>query len=71
MVPDEHAHSFRTAMVPCMVTGFNMLDPALNLNEVRQHVAEWRLIAHLFSGDYYPLMPYSTKKLSQKGIFCR
>ena len=57
VLPDEHAYSFRTNMCPCSIISFN--DPHLDWDEVRRFVAEWRRIALYFSGDYYPLVPYT------------
>jgi alpha-galactosidase len=46
-------------MVPCLITGFDMLDGKTDFDQVRRYMQEWRQINPLFSGDYYPLTPFS------------
>ncbi len=57
--PQDSALAYRTSMAPCLITGFDMLDNKTDFDQARRYLQEWRQINHLFSGDYYPITPFS------------
>ena len=50
---------FRSAMCPHITGCWDVRQPDLDYDAIRRRVAEWRDVAELFFGDYWPLTPYT------------
>jgi len=61
VMPEEQVddYGFRTAFNLAMVLGFDVRRSDLDYDAMRRRVAEWRSVAHLLYGDYYPITPYN------------
>jgi alpha-galactosidase len=53
------AYGFRSIACPFLNVNYDVRDRAVDWAAVRRLVGEWRRIAPYFTGDYYPLTPYS------------
>jgi alpha-galactosidase len=54
------AYALRSQMVPAMMTRWDLRRKDLPYAVLRQQFEQWRQIADIYYGDYYPLTPYST-----------
>ena len=52
-------YKFRSVMCPHFTACFDMRNQQADWNLARKLIAEWRRIAPMMLGDYYPLTPYS------------
>ncbi len=55
----EDAYGFRSVMVPNVNALWDVRRRDLDYDLIRSLVAQWRGVGEMFSGDYYPLTPYS------------
>ena len=51
-------YSFRSHMCPAMGVGYDPGQSAVDWAALRRAIEEWRAVAPLYSGDYYPLTVY-------------
>lgn len=58
-VNSADAYLFRSAMCPHITGCWDVRRTDLDYDAIRQRVAEWRQVAELFFGDYWPLTPYT------------
>jgi alpha-galactosidase len=56
---DHYTYVFRSVMCAGMIPGWDMRDKTLDYALLRKLTTQWRSIAPLYFGDYYPLTPYS------------
>lgn len=53
------AYSFRSTICPYINTCYDMRKRDSDWDAVRRLVGEWKTVSPYYSGDYYPLTPYS------------
>ncbi len=58
-VKEPDAYRFRSMMTPYPNCLWDARRTDLNYDELRRLVAQWKLVAPNYAGDYYPLTPYS------------
>jgi len=60
-VNSADAYVFRSQMCPDITCCYDMRDRQGDYASVRRLYKQWRKIGEYYSGDYYPLTPYSTE----------
>ena len=58
---DVNAYIFRSNMVPFTNCLFDVRNPKLDYRLLRRLTAQWQSIAPYYTGDFWPLTPYSTE----------
>jgi alpha-galactosidase len=58
---DADAYTFRSNMAPFTNCLFDVRDPRLDYELLRKLTAQWLSIARCYTGDFWPLTPYSTE----------
>ena len=56
---DDDLYIFRSGIMPSIVAAWNVDNPELDYDLLRQCYHEWRAVAGYMLGDYYPLIRYS------------
>lgn len=54
-------HVFLSNMAPSLVLSFDVRVRELDYEGWRRLIGQWRAVSGCYSGDYYPLAPYSTR----------
>lgn len=57
--PESDSYSFRSSMCPCIIPCWDVRRDDLDYPMLKMLLDQWREAALNFSGDYYPLTPYS------------
>ena len=58
---DADAYTFRSNMVPFTNCLFDVRNRRLDYDLLRRLTAQWQSIAPYYTGDFWPLTPYSTE----------